>query len=53
MNILQYIVSTIVGSISFVGIAVVTLQYPTVMLTAAILLCILAICFKIQSVLIK
>ena len=52
MNILQYIVSLLIGAVALIGIVVVALQYPTVATTLLILLSILILCLKIQSILI-
>ena len=53
MNILQYIASILIGAVAFVGIVIVALQYPAVVTTLLVLLTILILCFKIQSILIK
>ena len=46
MNILQYIVSLLIGAVAFVGIVVITLQYPIVVTTFLVLFTILILCFK-------
>ena len=53
MNTLQYIVSLLIGAVALIGIVVVALQYPIVVTTFLVLLTILILCFKIQSILIK
>ena len=44
---------TAIGAIALVGIVVVILHYPVIVGTLALLICILSVCFKLQSLLFK